>query len=232
MASKIKPKTAKKPVTGKVAKTPVAGKVAKKPVAGRVAKAAKPVIKGVHHAKPAPNAAKQAKAAVTGAKRDKAVPKAPVPAPKAKLAARKSHIDSKSLSRIQEMLIKMRDRLTGQITALSDDTLKYVDDSSSEDRTDDFDREFALNLVSTEQDSVFEIDNALRRIKEGAYGSCDFCGCAIEKARLQALPFARMCVKCQSAQEKGRARFRPFGEALEQGVEQEVPEVVEPEENE
>lgn len=146
--------------------------------------------------------------------------------------SRKSNIDAKSLAHIQEMLIKMRDRLTGQITALSDDSLKYIDDSSSEDRTDDFDREFALNLVSSEQDSVFEIDSALRRIKEGNYGSCDFCGCAIEKARLQALPFARMCVKCQSASEKGRVRFRPFGEALEQGVEQEVPELVEPEESE
>lgn len=157
--------------------------------------------------------------------------KPPVAAPK-KPASRASHLDSKTLERIREMLFRMRERLTGQISALSDESLKYVDDSSSEDRTDDFDREFALNLVSTEQESVFEIDNALRRIKEGSYGMCDLCGCAIEKPRLQALPFARMCIKCQSAQEKGRTRFRPFGEALEQGVEQEVPEVVEPEENE
>ena len=143
----------------------------------------------------------------------------------------KSPLDKKSLEGLKEALIKMRDRLSGQISAIADDSLKYIDDASSEDRTDDFDREFALNLVSSEHDNVFEIDNALRRIEEGAYGLCDGCGCAIEKPRLQALPFARMCVKCQSEQEKGRSRFRPFGDTIAQGVEQ-APDVVEPEESE
>lgn len=206
MASKIKKPTAKKSVAVKVVKT---------------AKA-KPSVKSA--VKPAVRRTKAVKAVT----KTVVAVKAQQPVKKGK----KSHFNRKHLATIQDILIKMRDRLTGQISALSDDTLKYVDDSSSEDRTDDFDREFALNLVSSEQDSVFEIDSALRRIKEGVYGSCDTCGCLIEKARLQALPFARACVKCQSASEKGRVRFRPFGEALEQGVEQEAPEIVEPEENE
>lgn len=149
----------------------------------------------------------------------------------ASLPVRKSPLDPKLLAQLKDALIKMRDRLTGQITAQSDDSLKYVDDTSSEDRTDDFDREFALNLVSSEHDSVFEINNALRRIADGSYGYCDGCGCAIEKPRLHALPFARMCIKCQSEQEKGRTRFRPFGDTLAQGVEQ-APEVTETEEAE
>jgi RNA polymerase-binding transcription factor DksA len=144
---------------------------------------------------------------------------------------RKSPLDAKVLAQLKDVLIKMRDRLTGQISSQSDDSLKYVDDTSSEDRTDDFDKEFALNLVSSEHDSVFEINNALRRIAEGTYGYCDGCSCAIEKPRLQALPFARMCIRCQSEQEKGRSRFRPFGDTLAQGVEQ-TPEVSEPEESE
>ena len=143
----------------------------------------------------------------------------------------KPAFDKKTLGVLKEALIKMRDRLTGQITALSDDSLKYVDDASSEDRTDDFDREFALNLVSSEHDSVFEIDGALRRIEDGTYGYCDGCGCQVEKPRLHALPFARMCMKCQSEQEKGRSRFRPFGDTIAQGVEQ-SPETVEQEESE
>ena len=189
MAKKNNKSAAKKPVAGKVSK------VARKKVATATSAVKKPV------GKPSKAAKRVIKVAVA-----------------VKSSKKKSHFDGKQLAVIQAMLIKMRDRLTGQITALSDDTLKYIDDSSSEDRTDDFDREFALNLVSTEQDSVFEIDSALRRIKEGVYGYCDICGCLIEKARLQALPFARACVKCQSAAEKGRVRFRPFGEALEQGV--------------
>jgi DnaK suppressor protein len=143
----------------------------------------------------------------------------------------KSPFDAKSLLQIKDMLLKMRDRLTGQISTLSDDSLKYKDDGSSEDRTDDFDREFALNLVSSEHDAIFEIDGAMRRIDDGVYGLCDACGCSVEKARLHALPFARMCVKCQSEAEKGRTRFRPFGETLAQGVEQ-TPDVVETEEAE
>ncbi|MEI6148043.1 MAG: TraR/DksA family transcriptional regulator [bacterium] len=200
----VKKMAAKKPTSAKKVK-PVAKKVALVPK-----KAVKPAVK----------------ATVRKA--------APAPAPRPSVAVKpkgKSPFDAKSLSRIQDMLIKMRDRLTGQITTISDDSLKYKDDGSSEDRTDDFDREFALNLVSSEHDAIFEIDLALRRIGEGVYGLCDACGCAVEKARLHALPFARMCVKCQSETEKGRTRFRPFGETLAQGVEQ-APEVSETEEAE
>ncbi|MEI8122958.1 MAG: hypothetical protein WCI20_13000, partial [bacterium] len=46
-------------------------------------------------------------------------------------------VDKKGLKSLKEALIKMRERLTGQISALADDSLKYVDDASSEDRTDD-----------------------------------------------------------------------------------------------
>ncbi len=160
----------------------------------------------------------------------KRVAKAAGPSAPAKARA-KSPFDAKSLAQIREMLLKMRERLTGQISTLADDSLKYKDDGSSEDRTDDFDREFALNLVSSEHDAIFEIDGALRRIEDGLYGRCDACGCSIEKARLHALPFARMCVKCQSDAEKGSTRFRPLGDTLAQGVEQ-TPDVVESEESE
>jgi RNA polymerase-binding transcription factor DksA len=217
-------------------------KVAKKPVAAAVkspAKAAKPVAKKAVSApkattKPSAKGAKPvSKPAAKGAK-----PVAKVVKPVAKVAVKpvakpqvKSQVDKKSLQILKDALIKMRDRLTGQITALADDSLKYIDDASSEDRTDDFDREFALNLVSSEHDSVFEINSALRRIEDGIYGVCDSCSCQIEKPRLHALPFARMCIKCQSEQEKGRSRFRPFGESLAQGVEP-LAETVEAEETE
>jgi len=214
MATKMKKAAARKATPSKAV-----GKTARKTFAVKSVKA-KPVRKAMPI-----RAVKPVKAVRSGKKASVGKGAAPT-------AAKERNLDVKTTERIRNMLIRMRYRLTGQISALSDESLKYVDDSSSEDRTDDFDREFALNLVSTEQESVFEIDSALRRMKEGSYGMCDLCGCAIEVARLQALPFARMCIKCQSASEKGRTQFRPFGEALEQGVEQEAPEVVEPEENE
>lgn len=216
----------------KMAKISKVNKKTVKPKVGKVRKSAKPVRKSV--AKPVPVAKKAAAKPMAKAQKPVARKSAGAAAPAQKAVSapsRKSPVDAKVLSQLKDALIKMRDRLTGQITAQSDDSLKYVDDTSSEDRTDDFDREFALNLVSSEHDSVFEINNALRRIAEGSYGFCDGCGCAIEKPRLQALPFARMCIRCQSEQERGRTRFRPFGDTLAQGVEQ-APEIAEPEEAE
>lgn len=212
-------------------------KVVTKSVAAK-AKTVKHAVKSA--AKPVTSSKKPAAKPVASAKKPVAIsvaPSKPVAAVKASAPktesrpVRKSPLDAKVLAQLKDVLIKMRDRLTGQISSQSDDSLKYVDDTSSEDRTDDFDKEFALNLVSSEHDSVFEINNALRRIAEGTYGYCDGCSCAIEKPRLQALPFARMCIRCQSEQEKGRSRFRPFGDTLAQGVEQ-TPEVSEPEESE
>jgi RNA polymerase-binding transcription factor DksA len=216
---------AKKPVAEK-AKVPAKTVKAKAPVKKTVSvsskKPGKPVVKV---SKPVVKPVAKPVAKVTS----KIVAK-----PIARMAVKpkvKSQVDKKSLKILKDVLLKMRDRLTGQISALSNDSLKYIDDASSEDRTDDFDREFALNLVSSEHDSVFEIEGALRRIEEGVYGVCDSCSCQIEKPRLHALPFCRMCIKCQSEQEKGRSRFRPFGETLAQGVEP-TAEVVETEEAE
>jgi DnaK suppressor protein len=216
MAKKtIQKKTVAKKSVAKKAKAPA--KAIKIPVKKAASTSKKP---SKSLAKPSKHVAKPS--AKTTAK--------PVAKPVVKVIV-KSKVDKKSLRFLKDVLIKMRDRLTGQISALSDDSLKYIDDASSEDRTDDFDREFALNLASSEHDSIFEIDGALRRIEEGIYGVCDSCSCQIEKPRLHALPFCRMCIKCQSEQEKGRSRFRPFGETLAQGVEPAV-ETAETEEGE
>jgi len=212
-------------MANKTAKTKI---VVKKTVQ---AKAKAPVKKAVVVRKIAHKAAAKAVKPVAKVPAPKRAVPSPAKTPVAPKRPLKPAVDKKGLAGLKDALIKMRDRLTGQISALADDSLKYVDDASSEDRTDDFDRELALNLVSSEHDSVFEIDAALRRIEDGTYGICDGCGCVIEKPRLLALPFARMCMKCQSEQEKGRSRFRPFGDTIAQGVEQ-TPETVEQEETE
>lgn len=214
----VKKTPRKKPVKKPAAKSKP---VRKAPAKKILVRPAKPIAKA---AKPA---AKASKPLAKPAKVDSGKTVKPVLAPaRGKV---KCPVDKKNLEALKDAMIRMRERLTGQVSALSDDSLKYIDDQSTEDRTDDFDREFALNLVSSEHDAIFEIDEALRRIKERTYGVCVACGCPIEKPRLQALPFARMCVRCQSETERGRTRFRPFGETITQGVEQ-VQETPEPEE--
>lgn len=117
---------------------------------------------------------------------------------------------------LREKLVRLRERITGQINFLAADNLSRtqkdaeVDFRSEEQGTDNFDRDFALNRVSLEQDIVFEIDEALNRIQIGTYGACESCGGPIEKARIVALPYSRMCVGCQSKLETGRKKFRSF----------------------
>jgi RNA polymerase-binding transcription factor DksA len=80
--------------------------------------------------------------------------------------------------------------------------------------SDAYDRDFALSMLSKEQDALYEIDAALRRIDKGTYGICEMSGEKILKARLEAIPFARLTVECQAAWEKenGSQRFRPNSE--------------------
>ena len=59
--------------------------------------------------------------------------------------------------------------------------------------TDSFDRDFALSRVSSEQDAVYEIDEAMMRIRRGTYGVCELTGQPIERERLEAIPWTRFC---------------------------------------
>ena len=138
---------------------------------------------------------------------------------------------------LREKLVRLRERITGQINFLAADNLSRsqkdteVDFRSEEQGTDNFDRDFALNRVSLEQDIVFEIDEALNRIKIGTYGACESCGGPIEKARILALPYSRMCVGCQSKLETGRKKFRSFETAaLFPNADKAVPEIASEEE--
>ena len=67
--------------------------------------------------------------------------------------------------------------------------------------SDSYDREFTLNLASSEQEVLYAIEEALHRIEDGTFGDCVECQKPISKARLKALPHARLCITCQGRQE-------------------------------
>lgn len=105
-------------------------------------------------------------------------------------------------------LLAMRDRLTGKVTQMRSESLTRDDEvNPEEDGTDAFERLFSLERASSDQDMIFNIDEALRALDEGTYGRCEQCGCNIERARLQALPFAKNCIKCQSELERSRGGY-------------------------
>jgi len=116
----------------------------------------------------------------------------------------------------RDFLIHLREHVTGQINFLATDNLirsekdNEVSYRSEEQGTDNFDRDFALNRVSLDQDILLEIDEALKRLSMGTYGICESCGKGIEKLRLKAVPYARMCVSCKSKSEVGSKKFKSF----------------------
>ncbi len=73
--------------------------------------------------------------------------------------------------------------------------------------SDAYDRDLALNLLSQEQNALYEIEEAIERIDRGVYGYCEVSGEVIPAERLEAIPFARLTVQCQSKFEKEN-RFR------------------------
>ena len=90
--------------------------------------------------------------------------------------------------------------------------------------TDSFDRDFALSRLSSEQDAVYEIDEAMMRIRRGTYGICELTGKPIERLRLEAIPWTRLSANAEEQLEKNgeirRARLAPR-EAIARGVQAE-----------
>src|SRR6266550_8596624 len=117
-----------------------------------------------------------------------------------------------SFTRAQkEKLLQLRDAMVDSMAGVAQDTLRSRAEGSeasafgmhqADAGSDAYDRDFALSLLSQEQDALYEIDQALRRIELGTYGVCEMSGKPIAHARLEALPFARLTVECQSQIEK------------------------------
>jgi DnaK suppressor protein len=72
------------------------------------------------------------------------------------------------------------------------------DEEGGEGGTANVDRELDLHLSAQAQAAIEEIDAALDKITAGTYGFCESCGSPVPKARLEALPHARLCVSCKS----------------------------------
>lgn len=123
----------------------------------------------------------------------------------------------KKWQKYYRLLIELRKHVSDEIDLHTSDTLKHTSRDDSGDLSgygthqadagsDTFDRDFALSLVSGEQEALNEIEEAIQRIKNGTYGVCEVTGKAIPAARLTAVPFARYSVQGQAEYEKNRRR--------------------------
>jgi RNA polymerase-binding protein DksA len=145
------------------------------------------------------------------------------------------------VAHFKKLLLDLRDHLIDGVNFLASDNLKRSNREASGELsgyslhmadagTDNFDREFALSLVSNEQDALYEIEEALKRLEGGAFGVCEMCEKQIRMERLEAVPFARMCVQCQSSMEKNRRRPPPVVGIFSENADDETTEAEESEE--
>ncbi len=141
-------------------------------------------------------------------------------------------------ARYVRILLDLRDRLLDGIEFHASDNLKRSQRDASSDLsaysfhmadagTDNFDREFALSMVSNSQEALYEINDAIKRIEIGTFGTCEMCGKPIPRARLDAIPWTRYTVDCQAEVEKNQRRLprqafqlSDFGNTEEEGGEE------------
>ena len=104
-------------------------------------------------------------------------------------------------------LVELRDQLRRQMDGLAQESAQELAGYSlhmADSGTDNFDRDFALSLLSSDQDAIYEIEEALKRIEKKTYGVCELTGKQIPKARLEAIPWTRFTVEAQAQLEKAR----------------------------
>lgn len=118
----------------------------------------------------------------------------------------------KTLEKYKKLLLKMREEMVAEMDNITKETLNQSQREASGDlsgyafhmadaATDNYDREFSLNIASDNQKLVYAIDEALNRIKEKSYGRCLECSKEIKSKRLQAVPHATLCIECQRNKE-------------------------------
>lgn len=124
----------------------------------------------------------------------------------------KKKLNKKELSEFKELVVKKKDDIIKQIKHMSEETLKKSPKEAAGDissytyhmadiATDTYDREFNMSLASNDRAVLLEMEDALKKIEEGTFGICEDCKGLIAKVRLKAIPYCRLCLKCQEKKE-------------------------------
>ncbi len=122
-------------------------------------------------------------------------------------------LSKEDLDKFKELLNIQRTKIVSGIDHIERDMLNKSQRDSSGDlsgysfhiadqATDNFNTEFTLDIASNEQKFLNEIDDALKRVEDGVFGTCEECEKSITMKRLKAVPYTRYCIKCQETIEK------------------------------
>ena len=129
-------------------------------------------------------------------------------------APRKARIPSKwrqhhdHLVALRELMLRRQERLAKDALDEQPTFSSHMADAG----TDTYDQDFALGMLSSEQNAVYEIDEALDRVRNGTYGKCEATGKPIEAKRLEAIPWTRFSAEAEKELEKaGQLRRTRLG---------------------
>lgn len=121
------------------------------------------------------------------------------------------------LKEFKRRLLEERTKFAGEIRAIARGASKNPREASgdlsgytvhmADMSADTYERELVTDLASTEQEVLYQIDEALKRMEEGAYGVCQQCSRPISMSRLKAVPYTSLCISCQRTKEqKGKKK--------------------------
>jgi DnaK suppressor protein len=114
----------------------------------------------------------------------------------------------------KERLLALRARLRGDVSAMADAALRKTRSEANGDLSsmpihmadigsDNYEQEFTLSLMESDEVTLDSIEAAIEKIEDGMYGVCEDCAGPISKARLNAIPYAPLCIKCAQKHERG-----------------------------
>ncbi|MBI3990794.1 MAG: TraR/DksA C4-type zinc finger protein [Candidatus Omnitrophica bacterium] len=123
----------------------------------------------------------------------------------------------KELAIFKEMLLGRKEELLNEIGRVSKENLTKSPKEASGDlssytfhmadmASDNYERDMSMEKVTTEHRIIYEIEEALERLGEGAFGNCESCEKKISKERLMAIPYTRFCRDCQEKEEKKKKK--------------------------
>ena len=132
------------------------------------------------------------------------------------MANRSASLTKQQLKEFHRALMQERAKFAGEIRAITKEASKNPRDASgdlsaytvhmADMSADTYERELSINMASSEQKVLYQIDDALKRFDEGAYGICQECGKPISLKRLRAVPYTSSCIGCQRDQEQKTTR--------------------------
>ncbi len=121
-------------------------------------------------------------------------------------------MNKKDREEFKRLLLRRRAQLSGEVEKLAEETLRHNRQDAAGDlssmpihmadiASDNFEKELNLDFIQMESAEVRDMDEALARIEQGTFGTCESCDKPIPKSRLRAVPHARLCIGCKREEE-------------------------------